>query len=128
MGDLNDEPNDESIVSGLQVAIPTPTGYPHPDGVGKLYNLTTVPLKGAVKGTLKYQGNWNIFDQIIVSGAMISDKIVAKDGYRIYVNPFLLEQDEAYNGVKPYRTYAGFKYTGGFSDHLPVFLDVYLRQ
>jgi hypothetical protein len=34
--------------------------------------------------------------------------------------PFLLEDDEKYGGKKPYRTYLGPKYLGGYSDHLPL--------
>ena len=39
-----------------------------------------------------------------------------------YVNdlPFLLEEDEKYGGVKPFRTYNGMRYRRGFSDHLPL--------
>jgi hypothetical protein len=42
----------------------------------------------------------------------------------ILQNNFLLEPDATYNGVKPFRTYNGFRYTGGFSDHLPVFIEI----
>ncbi len=37
---------------------------------------------------------------------------------------FLLEPDIKFGGVKPKRTYVGFKYQEGFSDHLPVLLRV----
>ena len=39
-----------------------------------------------------------------------------------YVNdaPFLLEEDSKYGGMKPFRTYNGYQYQSGFSDHLPV--------
>jgi hypothetical protein len=36
--------------------------------------------------------------------------------------PFLLEEDKKFGGKKPYRTYNGFDYQGGFSDHFPVML------
>ena len=36
---------------------------------------------------------------------------------------FLLVDDLKYLGKKPFRTYLGMKYTGGFSDHLPVYID-----
>ena len=29
-----------------------------------------------------------------------------------------------YLNKKPFRTYVGFKYNNGFSDHLPIFLDL----
>jgi len=38
----------------------------------------------------------------------------------IFDAPFLLVPDEKYGGMKPFRTYSGPKYLGGYSDHLPV--------
>ena len=32
--------------------------------------------------------------------------------------------DEAYHGKKLFRTYIGPRYFGGFSDHLPVYIDL----
>ena len=122
MGDFNDEPDDESIQSVLQAQTP---GLPiH---MGRLYNLSVIAFNGPAYGTLKYQGNWNVFDQVIVSGSLLSNQsglTTNKNGYSVFDNPFLLEPDETYNGFKPRRTYTGYKYTGGFSDHLPVILEL----
>ena len=41
---------------------------------------------------------------------------------------FLLEEDEKYYGKKPFRTYLGPRYHGGFSDHLPVYLDLVVDE
>ena len=40
----------------------------------------------------------------------------------IFAPPFLLEPDTAWLGDKPRRTYAGPRYNGGLSDHLPIIL------
>ena len=125
MGDFNDEPTDESLVGELNVQ----TSLMNPCS-GELYNLTKSPSSGPVKGTLKYQGEWNNFDQIIASGSLLSDKrgiSVDPDGFGILLNPFIVEVDQKYNGYKPYRTYNGYTYQGGFSDHLPVYLDLISR-
>ncbi len=120
LGDLNDEPTDISVEKGLLARSP---------GInieqGTLYNLSRAS-KGQVKGTLKYQGVWNIFDQIIVSGGLLEDDglNVQADGYRIFHTPMMIETDKTYNGVKPFRTYLGFRYHGGYSDHLPVYVDI----
>jgi predicted extracellular nuclease len=122
MGDFNDEPADLSLSIHLK-ALPykgnlVPT---------RLYNLSTVPKSGDFRGTLKYQGQWNLFDQIIVSGNLLnpSNGIHADPrGYVIFGESFLLTPDEQYNGFKPFRTYNGFHYQGGFSDHLPVYIDL----
>ncbi len=42
--------------------------------------------------------------------------------------PFLLEEDTKYGDVKPFRTYYGFQYNGGFSDHLPVMLKLSVKD
>jgi hypothetical protein len=125
MGDFNDEPSDESLISQLKAG--TDPGNPRQDG---LYNLTVAPSSGFVKGTLKYQGQWNVFDQMIVSGNLLrAEKGLAVDtGYcRIFTEPYLLSVDEGYTGYRPFRTYSGYNYLGGYSDHLPVFMDLVFR-
>jgi endonuclease/exonuclease/phosphatase family metal-dependent hydrolase len=116
MGDFNDEPSDESIVKVLNA------GYPEHPVTRGLYNLSRIPEKGPVKGTLKFQGTWNVFDQIIVSGNLLLSGRIHGNSYHIFDGSFLLEPDETYTGMKPYRTYSGFRYHGGFSDHLPVYV------
>lgn len=37
--------------------------------------------------------------------------------------PFLLSDDDKYDGKQPFRTYYGMKYLGGYSDHLPIYTD-----
>lgn len=69
-------------------------------------------------GTYKYKGKWSVIDHIIVSGNVnVVDAGVLN-------NILLLENDEKYGGVKPRRTYIGYKYNGGISDHLPVWAKV----
>jgi hypothetical protein len=43
---------------------------------------------------------------------------------KIFIPDYLLEKDERYLGVKPMRTYRGYHYHGGYSDHLPVLLEL----
>ncbi len=50
------------------------------------------------------------------------------DNIHIYKEDYLLEPDNANTGDKPFRTYVGFKYNGGFSDHLPVFIDLFFNK
>lgn len=117
MGDFNDEPNDESlkIVSRK------------PGTAGKnLINLAWNPV-GKVPGTLKHQNAWFCFDQILVSSALFAPRreggFFLKDTMmHVIAADFLLEKDYDYSGVKPFRTFEGNKYKGGFSDHLPVMI------
>lgn len=126
MGDFNDDPQDASLSEDLLAK--NPVDNPQQS---ELYNLMLAKDPDWPNGSLKYQGNWNRFDQIIVSGGMLSDTsrlFVNKDGGKIFHDDFLLEQDETHLGDKPNRTYVGFKYNGGFSDHLPVFVDVFVNS
>jgi len=85
---------------------------------------------GKVDGTIKYQGKWYEFDHIFVSGSFISDTNLFIDpgGKRIFAPGFLLENDASNTGVKPFRTYIGYRYNGGYSDHLPIYIDIWRKQ
>jgi hypothetical protein len=122
MGDFNDEPDDISIAGVLGAAAPTgDTSLP------RLVNISEHSHKPGDVGTIKYEGVWSVFDQVIVSGGLYMGRngISVRDGKAFIFSPdFLLEPDKKYTGVKPFRTYEGPRYKGGFSDHLPVYLDL----
>lgn len=116
MGDFNDSPTDESIQ------------YLVNNGTCHFSPLQFSNRNKDVKGTLKHHANWSYFDQAIVSEAMVAGSNglrVADSTVHIFDADFLLTKDEKYLGLKPFRTNIGFKYNGGISDHLPVFVDVY---
>ncbi|MDA3880042.1 MAG: endonuclease [Prolixibacteraceae bacterium] len=118
MGDFNDSPIDESLVKHLGAKKPTIT----PEQTA-IYNLSYPhALQGL--GTNKYQGKWEVIDQFIVGGNILITQMVTEQSYKIFKADFLLEKDKNYLGVKPFRTYIGYKYNNGFSDHLPVILDL----
>jgi endonuclease/exonuclease/phosphatase family metal-dependent hydrolase len=126
MGDFNDGPEDESFKNVLN-AMPLSDVYENTS----LYNLTLAPQDDWKHGTLKYRENWDIFDQVVVSGALLNGASALKihlDRAEIFHADFLLEEDERYLGIKPFRTFTGFKYNGGFSDHLPVFIDLFFND
>lgn len=68
------------------------------------------------KATYRWHGEWRSLDQILCSPSLAA----AKQECKIGDLPFLLEDDEKYGGKKPYRTYLGPRYLGGYSDHLPL--------
>lgn len=74
------------------------------------------PRSNRVLGTYRYEGRWESIDHVFVS-TMLLDFVE-----RTYINdaPFLLEEDKKYGGVKPLRTFNGYRYQRGFSDHLPL--------
>ncbi len=121
LGDFNDQPTDESLKNYLK-AKPINQEIANSDLFNLSYNWGNQST-----GTLKYHSQWSVFDQIIVSGALLnaSSGFVAKPENATILNyPFLFEKDEKYGGLKPKRTYYGYSYLGGFSDHIPVLLQL----
>ncbi len=117
MGDFNDYPGNASLRQILQATEPgeeiEKTG---------LYNL----MAGKKEGSYKYREEWGILDQLIVSGFMLqgtSGIHTSAEKASVFRPGFLLQEDERYGGMRPLPTYRGMKYTGGFSDHLPVVAD-----
>lgn len=82
-----------------------------------LHNVTaSAQGTHGAQGTYRYEGRWQSIDHIFVSNALLDAVASAV----INDAPFLLEEDKNYGGVKPYRTYVGYRYQPGFSDHLPL--------
>ncbi|WP_430973413.1 endonuclease/exonuclease/phosphatase family protein [Sunxiuqinia rutila] len=115
MGDFNDQPQNKSLLDGLQAKRKDNLAID-----GELINLASKWKQG----TIKYRQAWTVFDQILVS-----DQLLKVQGWHTRPEfaapvtlPFLLEADAKFKGQKLNRTYVGFKYHGGFSDHLPVLL------
>jgi len=119
-GDFNDYPDNKSIKEIL-------SANQNFDSISnnQLYNLSTHLFKTKNIGTHKYQGEWGVLDQFIVSGNLLnSNNSIYTSTEQVYIfnKEFLLEPDKSYFGFKPNRTYIGFKYNGGYSDHLPTYL------
>ena len=122
-GDFNDEPSDRSLEDVLEAKLPENTMY-----CGILYNLSAELQNNCKCGTYKYRGGWTMLDQFIVSGSMLNNRAsisACLNCIHIGDYNFLLLEDEKYGGWKPDRTYLGPVYKGGFSDHLPIYLDLY---
>ncbi len=117
MGDFNDEPNDESLLMLNRICA-------FGDNTKNKFLINLALNEGPVHaGTIKHQGHWATFDQFLVSEAVfqgMNGLFLAAPGMSIFTLNFLMETDEKYAGKKPFRTYIGPAYHGGFSDHLPV--------
>jgi len=124
MGDFNDEPTNVAVQKILKARDLRSQSLE-----GNLVNLSALLYANGM-GTHKFQGHWAVIDQVMVSEALLSEYNalhVSLNSCRVFAPPFLLEPDEIYTGERPFRTFIGYRYHGGFSDHLPVLLSL-LRQ
>ena len=91
-----------------------------------LLEPTLVPLAEQLyrqgRGTIKYDGAWNLIDQFYVSPPLLPARMSI-----LYI-PFLQVPDAAHGGTKPLRTYSGPRYQGGVSDHCPVWLNIPVKN
>lgn len=119
MGDFNDDPVSSSLKNYLKAAQMPKDLSPEMPYLNLMY-----PLFKRGVASLAYQDAPNLFDQIIVSGNLISDK-VTKD-YSVYkaeifAPDYLINRDGNYKGY-PLRSWNGDNFTGGYSDHFPAFV------
>jgi hypothetical protein len=95
----------------------------------ELYNLL-YPLSLTLNGTHPFHGHWAVLDHMIVSSALLKKTnniyTTTQSAYPFKAD-FLLEEDTKYGGQRTNRSYIGFKYHGGYSDHLPVILDLFFK-
>ena len=119
MGDLNDDPTDKSVLVDLG-------GKGLADQVKsrELFNPMMQMYKLGL-GTLAWRDGWNLFDQILVSKKLVTGK---DNSFKIYksgiFNPeFLTTMSGPYKGY-PLRSMQNGQYTGGYSDHFPVYIQL----
>ncbi|WP_236641975.1 endonuclease [Dokdonia sinensis] len=107
MGDFNDDPHSEAVKNHLVQS--------------DFYN-PMVFLLTRYEGSLNHRFEWYLFDQLILSTNFM----------QLHHNPFRYDASKIYNDVSltefkgkfkgnPFRTYAGKRYLGGYSDHFPVY-------
>lgn len=117
MGDFNDDPTNKSVKKILGAKADRDK-----IGLKELYNPMEAMFKKGI-GTLAYRDGWNLFDQIILSDALLEDDYSSYRYYKagIYNKPYLSNPRGRYKGY-PYRSFANGIYTGGYSDHFPVYV------
>ncbi len=117
MGDLNDDPVSPSLIEVLK------TKENKKDlGLKQLYNPMLNMYRQGM-GTLAYGDHWNLFDQIIISSELTKTDYATYRIYKagIFNKTYLTNSKGRYKGY-PYRSFADGAFTGGFSDHFPVYL------
>jgi endonuclease/exonuclease/phosphatase family metal-dependent hydrolase len=118
-GDFNCTPDDIEMKELIDLG----------SSITQLLNLSQ-GLAERGEGTYRYRGIWEMIDQVIVSGPLlnaVTGLFTEPGDFKIFNPGFLLEKDPLYPGSSPYATYRGYRYHGGFSDHLPVIIDLKTR-
>ena len=117
MGDFNDDPFNESTAKVLNAKrnredVPTKG----------LYNPMWRILDSGV-GSLAYNNQWNLFDQIIVSQPFLHNDNSHLRFWKaeVFNKSFLVQQEGTYRG-SPLRTHAGGVWLNGYSDHFPTLI------
>ena len=117
MGDLNDDPFNESCATVLGAKKNAEDVKP-----GELYNVFWKTHDKGM-GSLSYNNQWNLFDQIIISNEFVNgDKSKLRFWKsEIFYRNFLIQEEGRYKGT-PLRTHAGGVWLNGYSDHLPTLI------
>lgn len=119
MGDFNDDPVNNSLKKYLGAVDGKKNYSEETPYVNLMY-----PLYKRGVASLAYQNAPNLFDQIIVSGNVLADKVGKEYSLyktEVYAPSYLITKEGSFRGY-PFRSWAGDKYTGGYSDHFPAFI------
>ncbi|SFN44100.1 Endonuclease/Exonuclease/phosphatase family protein [Bizionia echini] len=108
MGDFNDDPHCKSITQ-----LTENNNVFNPMNTLQSYN----------RGSLVHQRKWHLFDQIMFTMPFFESREnhLEFDSANIFDADFLKEYKGRHKGT-PFRTYAGNKHKGGYSDHFPVYM------
>tara|TARA_B110000305_G_scaffold233514_1_gene290046 strand:+ start:4974 stop:6023 length:1050 start_codon:yes stop_codon:yes gene_type:complete len=120
MGDFNDDPINSSFKKVLK-----PKNKKKNVGKNDLYNpYENMYRKGF--NTLAYRDNLNLFDMILISSPLLDKGKKDFSTYKMYQamifnKRFLSDTKGKYKGY-PFRSFSNGAYTGGYSDHYPVYM------
>ncbi|MEX6626569.1 endonuclease/exonuclease/phosphatase family protein [Tenacibaculum salmonis] len=120
LGDFNDDPINSSFKKVLKTKAKKKNIQE-----GDLYNpFENMFRKGF--NTLGYRDNINLFDQIIISSELLNTGDKNFTSFKmfkagIFNKQFLTQKKGRYKGY-PFRSFSYSKYTGGYSDHYPVYM------
>ncbi len=119
LGDFNENPTENSIKEGLTTSSDKKLLLKK-----DLYNPFEAMFKKGL-GTLGFRDNVNLFDQIIITANFTFGNYNSYQFYKAGIfNPkYLITKKGRYKGY-PYRSFSNNKFTGGFSDHYPVYIYV----
>jgi len=121
-GDLN-----EDVFGPAVMGIMKPdTNYTQPKQQN-IYNLAHYLFTIKKQGTYNYRGEWGTLDHMMISGALLMPQngiYTSPDMAHVFHSEMILNHynNKYGKGVRPNRSFSGNRYFGGYSDHLPVYL------
>ncbi|QXP65907.1 endonuclease/exonuclease/phosphatase family protein [Polaribacter sp. AHE13PA] len=120
MGDFNDDPNNSSFKNVLKTK-----SRKKEVAEGDLYNPYEDMFRRGFN-TLKYRDKINLFDMIFFTSPLLDKGEKDFSSYKMYKamifnKRFLTTKKGKYKGY-PFRSFSSGNYTGGYSDHYPVYL------
>lgn len=125
MGDLNDEPNDPSIKVHLGASMKR-------SDLGKnnviLWNVMKKYHRNPNGSTYKYGGKDMVYDHLIVSRGLLDDRGwgLIPQSVTVFDGKKYRQHGGKYDGF-PFRFWAGNRLLGGYSDHMPIFLEIEVK-
>ncbi|MBA2611705.1 MAG: hypothetical protein H0U95_07035 [Bacteroidetes bacterium] len=117
LGDFNDDPINISIKKIINTC-----GDPKKCDGDQYYNPME-DLYSEGTGSIAWNDSWNLFDQVILNKNWLPKNYESWQYYAVRVfNKAFLKSDYGNNKGAPFTTYHIGTYTGGYSDHFPVFI------
>ena len=118
MGDLNDDPTNDSVKKVLNAK----KEKEEVELMG-IYNPFEKMFVEKGYGTTAYRDAWSLFDQIMMTKPLIEDDFSSFRFWKagIFNKQYLVNKRGRYKGY-PFRSFADGGFTGGFSDHFPVYV------
>ncbi len=120
MGDFNDDP----IETGFKKIMRTKMKKKNVKQAGDIYNPFEDMFRRGLN-TAGYRDNLHLFDQILITKPLLT---TSKDfsSYKmlnagIYNPKYMINKKGRYKGY-PFRSWSWGSYTGGYSDHFPVYM------
>ena len=126
MGDMNDNPTDDSMFVYMH-------GREKTEEVGPMdFFSPFVSMLKAGYSSLYYRGENNIYDILVVNEALVNapagtlkiQPIVRNRYYARIFNPSFMVQQEGQYAGQPLRTFSNGAFVNGYSDHFPTYIVV----
>ncbi len=111
-GDFNENPDDENLIKIL-----------FDDSQNKVLENPFLELFSTRNYSTFHYKSGLLFDQIILSKSLFNnDLVISYKKAGIFNSEKISSRTGNFKG-RPFRTYAGTRYLGGYSDHFPVFVE-----